>query len=397
MRPKNIISFVIAVTVIAMLGGCASHEQKKQAVVEHWEKSTAQAKLSTVESLMERGQIAEAKKTLEKCLETEPESAMAHFLMGRVYFIENRTAEAEMSFGRAVMLDSTLDAAWYFRGGLAFSQGDTAMAMAYYQKAMSLQPAKIEYVVSAAQLLMHTGDYTAAQTLLTQAMGHKLRNRDLLVCMAELYSRMKQPEKAIDCYEQILLLNSRDQQALQSLGYCYVTQKDWNKAAQTFETLLNIISDDAHKESVLESLGMCAMNAGRYGQALKCYDKLSLIRRDDPEAWLNMALAALGADLPKRAAYSAQKALQLKPSWSQAYAVLGSSQYLTARYIDALASFARVREDDQMGGFAWFMTGRCYARLGQTANAETAYKKAGDFSKDNLLISRFLKEKTDAL
>ena len=163
MKHTNISSLIVAVVLSGMLAGCAANEIKKQAVVEHWEKSTAEAKLSTVENLIEQGQTAEARKTLEKCLAAAPESAQAHFLMGRVYFIENRAAQAETSFDRAVMLDETLDAAWYYRGGVAFLKGDDALAMTYYQKALSLKPVETDYITAIAQLYMKTDRNEQAQ------------------------------------------------------------------------------------------------------------------------------------------------------------------------------------------------------------------------------------------
>ena len=98
-----------------------------------------------------------------------------------------------------------------------------------------------------------------------------------------------------------------------------------------------------------------------------------------------------------RAAANANRALQLKPSWPQAYAVLGSAQYLQTNYEAAIRSFSYARRDDEISGYAWFMTGRCYAQLGQTAKAENAYQRAGDLSADSLLIRRFVNDTADAL
>lgn len=397
MKHTNISSLIMAVILSGMLAGCATQADSKKTAAEQWEKTALPAKLSTVENLIERGQTAEARETLQKCLQVDPDLAAAHFMMGRVQVIENQSAEACASFEKTVALDATFDAAWYHLGVLSFLDGNTEQALDAYQKALALNPAKTEYITAIAQLYMKTDRIEQARLLLDEKLAQQPQDRDLLLCMAELTHRMGQLDKTTALYERVLRINAKDSQIIELLGYCYIAQKDWSNATRTFERLLEVVDEEARKESVLNTLALCALNANRYSQALSCYDKLSLLRRDDAEVWLNMAQAALGADLPKRASYSAQKALLLKPSWPQAYAVLGSAQYLQAEYDEALASFARVCDDSELGGFAWFMTGRTYARLGQTANADTAYKKAGDRGTDSLLISRFLKTKTDAM
>ena len=318
-------------------------------------------------------------------------------LFRSVHFIENRNADARTSFERAVAIDDTLDAAWYHLGVLASIDGDDERAMDAYQKAMALKPAEAEYAITVAQLYRHTGRVDQAFGVIEEKLRSQPRSRDLLICMAELNHLSGRLDQTIAHYEQAMVINAKDQQVLESLGCCYIAQKDWVKATRTFERLFNLVAEDSRKESVLETLAMCAFNAGRFGQAMNYYDKLSVLRRDDADVWLNMAQAALGADQYERAVDNAGRALQLKHSWPQAYAVMGAAHYLQGKYDAAIRSFSYARSDDEVGGFAWFMTGRCYARLGQTAKAEAAYQKAGDLGGDSPLVARFLKEKADAI
>jgi tetratricopeptide (TPR) repeat protein len=397
MKQTKWMTLIIAVSTFGMMAGCDSQAQNRQAAVERWEKSSAAAKLTTVENLIDRGQIAEAQKTLEKCLQADPDLAAAHFQMGRVHLIESRNSEAHRSFERATVLDDTLDSAWFHLGVVFALDGDNEQALIAYKKAMTLKPANSGYIIAIAEFYLNSGQIDTARELLEEKLHRQPRDRDLLVCMAEVAQRAGELDKTTGYYEQALVVNAKDQQVLEALGYCYAARKDWVSATRTFERLLLLVTEDSRKETVLETLAMCAFNAGRYGQALSCYDKLTVMRRDDAEIWLNMAQAALGADLAGRADYAARKALQLKPSWPEAYAVLGCAQYLQSNFDGALGSFTHVCNDDQIGAFAWFMTGRCYARLGQTANAEAAYQKAGSAGADSPLLQRFLKEPSSAL
>lgn len=386
-----------AVMLCGTLGGCATHAEKRQAVVERWEKTTAQGKLPMVESLIERGRIADAEKTLRESLDADPTSPHAHFLMGRVLLIEDRRDEARVSFAEAVSLDASYDAAWYHLGVLFDLDGNHKRAADAYHTALSLKPVETDYILAMAQSYIRAGHPEQARELLEDRLNRQPGNRDLLLGMADLSSRTGQPDQTIVYYEQILMADGKDLEVLESLGYCYAAKQDWNSAAQSFAKLLNLVKDDVHKQSILETLALCTFNAGRYGEAMKYYDRLSVQRRDDAEVWLNMAQAALGAAKYQRAEDNANRALQLKPSWPQGYAVLGSAQYLMGKYDEAIQSFSYACRDDAVGGYAWFMTGRCYARLGQTASAEAAYEKAGNLGADSPLMIRFLRDNADSL
>lgn len=396
MRQRMII-LTVAVVLCGMLAGCATQNDKKQAAVEGWEKSGVPARLKTVEDLLERGRLDEAEETLRRCLEADPESARAYFLMGQLHFIENRSDQARLSFTEAVALDASYDAAWYHLGMLFDLDGNTTQAMDAYHTALSLKPAHTDYIVAVAQAYMRTGQIEQARELLEDRLRRQPGNRDMLLTMADLARLTGQPEKTTVYYTRILAGNAKDAEVLEALGYSYVALKDWNRAAETFAKLLTLVKDDAQSESILETAGLCAFNAGQYVQALRHYDRLSVMRRDDAEVWLKMAQAALGADRVERAAANARQALQLNPLWPQANAVLGSAQYLQGQYDAALRSFAYARSDDEVGGFAWFMTGRCYAQLGEAAKAENAYQRASETRGDSPLITRFLKEKADTM
>ena len=182
-------------------------------------------------------------------------------------------------------------------------------------------------------------------------------------------------------------------QVLEPLGYAYIAQVNWKRAAEKFEQLLaQYDTEDEHYYLTLRSLASCLFNSEQYASALFWYDKLSVVYRDDAELWMDMAQAALGLNDPKRAAYCANNAIKAHPSWPQAYAVLGSAHYLQGLYDQSLKAFYKITDDDELGGFAWFMSGRCYQQLGQNRQANIAFERAEKLDPDNALIASFLKK-----
>ncbi len=395
---KKLVVILVASGMVLSLSGCSEYASKKQEMVAGWEQSTVKAKIPLVEDLIERGEIEEAKETVEKCLQSDPESAQLHLLTGRIYFIEGRTEQARGYFEKAVKLDPNLDAGWHQLGSLAVMEKDYDRALWYYSEALKLQPAKAEYRVSVGEVLIEQGQAEQAKETLQAGLEHQPRNLELLLALARLHHQLGNIQQAIQTYEQAQLLHGNHPSVLEPCGYAYVALKKWDKAAEKFTTLLEKSQpQSAHYNIVLQSLAMCSFNSGDYSTALSCYDKLSVVDREDPEIWLGMARSALGLDKTSHAVHCADKALQLKPSWPEAYAVLASGLYMQGQYEKSLDTFHVIIHDDNFSGFAWFMMGRCYRQLGQTVQADRAFERAEQLDPDSELVTAFLKKTVQSL
>ena len=395
---KKIAVVLFISAVVWTLSGCNESVSKKQEMAAGWEKSTATAKIPLVEDLIERGEIEEAKKTVNKCLKSDPQSAQLYLLTGRIHFIEGRTEQARRSFEKAVELDSELVEGWHQLGSLAAMEKDYDQALQHYSKTLELQPARAEYRASVADVLVELGQVEQAKETLQAGLQHQPRNLELLLALARLYHQLGDIHQAIQTYEQAQLMHGNHPSILEPCGYAYVALKKWDKAAEKFTALLEKCQPETvHYNVVLRSLAMCSFNAGNYNLALDCYDKLSVVNREDPEIWVGMAQSALGLDDTKRAIHCADKALQLKPTWSEAYAVLASAQYMQGQYEKSLDTFHVIIHDDELSGFAWFMMGRCYRQMGQTAEAESAFERAEQLDPDSDLVTAFLKETVQSL
>ncbi len=384
--------------VVWSFSGCDEYATKKQEMVAGWEQSTATAKIPMVEDLIERGEIEEAKKTLEKCLQSDPQSAQLYLLAGRIHFIEGRTEEARSYFEKAVELDSELAEGWHQLGSLAAMEKDYTLALQHYSKTLELQPLRAEYRASVADVLIELGQAEQAKETLQAGLRQQPRNLELKLALARLHHQLGDIQQAIQTYEQAQLMHGNHPRVLEPCGYAYVALKKWDKAAEKFTVLLEKCQPETvHYNVVLRSLAMCSFNSGDYSKALNCYDELSVVNREDPEIWVGMAQSALGLDDTKRAIFCADKALRLKPAWPEAYAVLASAQYMQGQYEKSLDTFHVIIHDDELSGFAWFMIGRCYRQMGQTAEAQSAFDRAEQLDPDSDLVTAFLKKTVQSL
>lgn len=390
--------FIMSAAAILFAGCQDTYANKKQAMQTHWEKSAAAAQIPVIEDLIERSEIDEAKKMLEKCLREDPQVPGLYLIAGRINFIEGRTEQSRLNFEKAVEIDPTLAEGWDLLGSLAVMDKDYVLAMTQYNKALELQPNNPEYRVNIAELLIKQERTQEAMEMLQKGLELQPRNLDLLLTLAQLHQQMGNIEQAIEIYEQAQLMHGNDPRILESSGYAYVSLHKWSKAAEKFEQLLaRSDSKTDHYNVVLRSLAMCSFNAENYDKALSCYDQLSVINRNDPEIWIGMAQSALGLDDADRAASCADRALQFKPGWHKAYVILGSALYMKADYERSLETFDELTADDEYAVFAWFMTGRCCRQLGQTVQADDAFKRAEQLDPNNELVTTFLKKTLQSL
>lgn len=391
MLRTKFITATLLVSILAFSTGCDSYATKKAAAKLRWEKTTAKAKVPAARGLFENGRIDDAEKTLQQCLEINPEVAEAHLLMGRIHFVRGNLTQALDSLRLAVKLDNKLDKAWYLLAALSQQNNQPQKAIEYYSKAMALKPANVDYITAVAETYAAQGRHNKALGLLKDKARLLPRRPELKTATADVLNRLGKIPDAIAMYNQALLLKPGDSGITEALAYCYIMDKQWTNAAMMLEELV-AESVDPQKEAYLQLLAVCSMNEREYGKAVTYYDRLSVTRRDDAELWLQMGQAALGAAAPKRTYACAARALALRPAWPDAIALKACAQYLSADYAAAIKTFKKITSNERIGAFAWTMTGRCYQQLGQTVRARRAYEKAAQLNPESELLSLLMKQ-----
>lgn len=391
---KHAVMILIVGLLVFSLAGCGeSYAQKKQKMVQEWEKATVQPKLSVVESLIDQGKYDKAKKALKECLAVEPESPRIHLLIGSIQFSEGLIEEARQSFLIAVEKDPELTKGWYLLGSLAVVDKDYPQALDYFNKALEREPANADYIISVSSMYVEMEQVNKAQQLIETQLSRQSNDLTLMLELAHIYQQTGDMSSAVRIYEQAQLIHGDLPQILEVSAYAYMAMGKWDTASEKLESLLSHYEQEPeHYNVTLRSLALSSFHAENYGRSFDCYDKLSVVYREDSEIWLGMAQAALGLNKPERAVYCASKALQCKPGWPKANNVLGGALYVKGDYEKSLDSFIQLTGNEDYAAFAWFMTGRCYRQLGRVVEAETAFKRAEELDPDNEMVRTFIKK-----
>ena len=375
---------IIAVTsvVLAVCTGCESHAQNREAAKQKWDKTSAQIKLNLARQQIDVGDYDRAAKTIKECISADPQIPQAHLLLGKLLLAQGSAKDAVRELRLAVELDEELDEGWYWLGLYSQGQGQnpqswqTKQTLFYYDKAMALKPANVDYIIAVAETYVAQEKPRQAVNLLEGKIASLPGEVSLKIAAAKLMCRLKRNERAIELYRQAMLMRGEDKEITESLGYCYVFDGRWDEATRIFGGLLERCAAGPKKKLYLEVMALCDMNSGQYDRAVSCYDKLSVTERDDADIWVKMGQAALGAGEVNRAFVCGKKALALRPGYADAVALMGCAQYASGDYAGAARSFKRIAADKKNSGFSWLMRARCYEQLGQTNEAERAYKKA---------------------
>jgi len=338
---------------------------------------------------VDTGDYEKAAATIQQCLTADPENSQAHLLYGKLLLASGRCGEATEQLNCAVELDGEVAESWYWLGIAAEENRDYQKAHEHYRKALWLEPLNVDYILAVAEMQIAENNYEAALHLLTQKMLALPREVSLKVAVADLMLRQNDINEAIRLYEQVVLLTD-DRDIAESLGYCYMLNEQWEKAAETFEKLASAYKEATTLQkgretqtqqkqkgkALLQLLAICNMNAKQYGRAISCYSKLATEDRENAQFWLHMGQAALGAGAAEKALMCGQKALALRPDYADAIALVGCAYYAKGDYAAAVGSFEKIAADKENGGFSWFMRARCYEQLGEKSRANHAYQKA---------------------
>ena len=134
-----------------LLGGCASHQQSKDAARQRFEQTTARAKIPMAREFFENGKTDEAVTILTDCLRMDPDNPQAHLLMGEVQISLGRNDVARAHLLKAVELQDQLHAAWSWLGVIALEAKQPQQAIDYQRKALERDPLNVDYILNLAE------------------------------------------------------------------------------------------------------------------------------------------------------------------------------------------------------------------------------------------------------
>jgi len=233
----------------------------------------------------QRSYFDQAEASFRLALRDDPLSAEALYGLGSVYLNQQKTAEAQKSFERAVKLHAsypdTLPNAWNNLGLLATRAGRTAEAIPYFQEALKLSP-----------------DHLVALDNLGNA-----------------YRQQKRWEEARKLFERALKVSPQDAEANYSLGMIFAQTNDNEQAYEYLQRALKF--RPAYPEA-LNNLGILYLRTQRRDQAVASFEECIRVAPAFDQSYLNLARVYAVEGTPEKARVVLQDLLKQHPGHTQA-------------------------------------------------------------------------------
>lgn len=362
--------------VLALFSGCESFKDQEDAAKLRWDKASAEIKLKLARENFATGQYDNAKRAVADCLKVDDQNTQAYLLAGKIAMVEADFDQAIICCNKAVDIDAKLDKAWFLLGNAYEYKSDVIMASESYLKAFRIDSSNSKYVLSVARCYISMGRLEQAKTFLEENMKSNKNNIALKLEKANVEMQMGNYDVAINCYRQVVLLSGGDRENLKSLGYCYISAKQWENAAEIFSRLLSTTDDAEQQKELSDVLSVCELNSGQFANVASRYDKISSENRDNPQFWVELGRAHLGNNSPMAALACSNRALNIDPFMIQAKHVKAAAQYLNKEYRACVITCENIISSQPDSSFAWMMSGRAYERLGNVEEAKLSYDKA---------------------
>jgi tetratricopeptide (TPR) repeat protein len=216
---------------------------------------TGQLKLA--ESLLALGELEESQQILERVLLKHPESALAHYGMGRIRSAQNDLASAVQHFGKACDISPNFGASHYALALAYRDLGDKSRAEAHlslYQKNRLGSPSledplldSIKELNAGANDHLRRGVNLEAAGLLEQAAAAHERALEIdprleqaHVNLISVYARLGQPAKAEAHYQAVLAVNPGLAEAHYNFGVLLTGRSRHHEAMDAFRRALEI-------------------------------------------------------------------------------------------------------------------------------------------------------------
>ncbi len=259
---------------------------------------------------MARGDLSAARDLFQRAVETDPECAEAHNMLGFVLGRGRDLPAAIDSLNRAIALDPNLADAHYNLGVALWYQGDRAKSAAELDTALRLNPTADNAYGFRGMTLRETGDLNRARQMLIRAIAVNPQNPVPYIDLGTVFLRLAQLEHALGQFEAGLNLPVPPG-SIPDLGVAIadlrqaVSQNPGADAYNILGRLLGVAGADSPP-------------------VIAAFQEAIRLRPDYAEAYNNMGLVYLqtGEDEPAIAAF--RKAVELRPDYADAHQNLGA-------------------------------------------------------------------------
>ncbi len=228
---------------------------------------------------IERKMYDKAIDMFKTILTKSPDAEKVRFYLASVYEEVKRYDDAIGEFKKILPTSSVYVDATIHVGYLLKLEGKSDAAMAWTDEAIGKSPKTPQFYIFKASLLEEARNVVGAIKVLETAREQFGKDEKLLYYLGSLYDKQGNQESALVSMTAILELNPENVQALNYIGYTYVTRgTKLNEAEEMIRRALKLKPGDGY---IQDSYGYLLLQKGQIRQATLELEKATRLRPDE--------------------------------------------------------------------------------------------------------------------
>lgn len=289
---------------------------------------------------------AEAKKALEKVVETDPQNVVANRELGQLYYAEKNYAKAVPLMKIAYSKNPNSEVA--FKIAKAYKETQNAdMAIKFYQNAANDKTSpKVEAFLELARLYSEKGDYKAAAASYEKAKKSSLTGDDYFAWAVSCEKGRKDIKAAAEKYEAAIgkfgkSTSSNALTAREKAGRYYLKNKAHKKAHGILLPLYQADSDGKKVPDILFMMAQVSEGMNNSKAAISYLEKAIAKDKDNVEAYARLADLYTRAGNKQKAKTTYDRLVNLDPNNPEIHKTLGEYNLKAGKNDEALKNFKR--------------------------------------------------------
>ena len=257
------------------------------------------------------GDISTALSALRTAISHDPRLADAHFNLAALLMHADELDTAAESCEKALQIEPDYKQAWLLLGTIHGRKSEFQRAAACARRALSLDPASIDAAVNLGLALRGGGQHREAFQVYTQAVQRHPASSVLWTALGGACLTLGNRDNALQALQRAVELEPGNREALQTLAGIYLERGQAEKAAAACRALL---ADKPDHAAALSLLGTVNQLLGNLQEAVNCLDKAVTLQPGNAEYRYKLACACQARGELNTALAHFRRVLELEPS-----------------------------------------------------------------------------------
>jgi tetratricopeptide (TPR) repeat protein len=294
--------------------------------------------LAEAYALHQAGRLAEAEKTYNQILATQPDHFDSLHLLGIVFHQRGDHAQALKHIDRALKISPNNIPALNNRGIALRELKRFEDALASYDRALELWPDYAEALLGRANALKELQRFEEALASYDRTLRLRPNWVDVHVHRGNVLHALERFDDALASYDHALALRPDLAEAHANRGSALHALERFEEALASHDHALALRPDHAEAHY---NRGNALHKLRRFEEALTSYEHTLALRPDYVEALANRGVTLHGLKRFEEALASYDRALAVRPDYAEAFVDQGDTLCELKRFEEALASYER--------------------------------------------------------